>query len=253
MHALIVLAHPDPRSFNAQMAEVAAETLRAAGHVVEVSDLYAAGFDPCEGPRHYPVRACADAFDVQAEQRRASRQGTLPPDVRAELSRLERADLLILQYPMWWFTVPAILKGWFDRVLVYGATYTSEARYDRGPFRGRRAMVSVTLGGPESTFAYNGRNGDIELLLWPTSMSLHYVGYSVLPPFTAFGVGAAASEAERRELAVRLERYKRAFRERLADIETCAPLRFNGWDDWDESGRLKAGVPGYSLFMRASP
>jgi NAD(P)H dehydrogenase (quinone) len=248
MHALIVVAHPEPRSFNGQLAAIAADTLRAAGHTVEISDLYRSRFEACEGPRHYPSRLDPDLFDTQAEQRHAADHGALPADVAAELDRLLRADLLILQFPMWWFSVPAMMKGWVDRVLVYGKTYTSRMRYDRGLLRGRRAMLSVTLGGPEPTFAHNGRNGDIDLLLWPMNMTLSYVGYSVLPSFTAFGVFEDGEESARR-----LQRYKDAYRDRIAAIDRAAPLRFNGWDDWDGEGRLKPGVEGHSLFMRATP
>jgi NAD(P)H dehydrogenase (quinone) len=248
MNALIVLAHPERRSFNGDMADVALETLREGGHDACLSDLYANGFDPVEHARHYPTRTRTDRFDVQAEQRAASGGTGLPADVLRELDMLERADLLILQFPMWWFSVPAILKGWIDRVLVYGRTYTSAQRYDRGHLRGRRAMLSVTLGGPESTFAHNGRSGDIDLLLWPMNMTLHYVGYTVLPPVTSFGIYEDGAEGMRRA-----ERSKDAYRRRLADIDATPPLKFATWGDWDEAGRLRPGVPGHSLFMRAEP
>lgn len=261
MNVLIVLAHPERQSYNSQMVDVAREALVAAGHVVEVSDLYGAGFDPREAPGHYGVRLRTDSFDAQSEQRFASKQGALPADVRAELDRVEWADLVIFQFPVWWFGPPAMMKGWLDRVLVYGGLYTSKMRYDRGYLRGKRAMLSVTLGGAEPTFAYNGRNGDIDLLLWPVNMSLSYVGMTVLPPFTAFevgdlrsrrGVAGEATEGDP-EVVHRLERYQQEYRERLACIESIEPLRFNGWDDWDETGRLKPGVAGYSPFMRAEP
>jgi NAD(P)H dehydrogenase (quinone) len=248
MNVHVVLAHPERSSFNAQLADLAVETLRAAGHTVWLSDLYGSGFDPVEHAKHYGSRVRKDIFDVQAEQRAASDSGTLPAEVRDELERLEQADLLILQYPMWWFSVPAILKGWVDRVLVYGRTYTSQMRYHRGHLRGRRAMLSVTLGGPESTFAYNGRNGDINLLLWPMNMTLHYVGYSVLPPVTSFGIYADGAEGR-----LRVEQCKHAYRRRLATIDQTEPLQFATWGDWDDSGRLNPGVPSHSLFMRSAP
>ena len=167
MRALIVLAHPEPASFNGGMKDVAVTTLTGLGHGVEVSDLYAMAFDPVEGPGRYPVRRDPDCFTAQTEQRHAWETGTLSPDVAAEIDKLERADLLIFQYPMWWYGTPAILKGWLDRVLVYGGLYTSKMRYDAGYFAGRRAMLSVTTGGTAATFAHNGRNADIDLLLWP--------------------------------------------------------------------------------------
>jgi NAD(P)H dehydrogenase (quinone) len=253
MHALILLAHPEPQSFNAHMKNVAVEALEGDGHSVEVSDLYAMNFDPVEGPRHYGNREDADRFDAQSEQRHAWETGGTSPDVRAEIDKLERADLLIVQYPMWWYTPPAILKGWLDRVLVYGGLYRSRLRYAKGHFAGRRAMLSVTTGGPEATFTHNGRNADIDLLLWPMNFTLYYMGYTVLPPFVAFEVGGGIKYSEANRLTARLRGYEDAFRSRLHNLDAAQPLAFNGWDDWDETGRLKPGVAGHSPFMRAEP
>ncbi len=149
--------------------------------------------------------------------------------------------------------MPAILKGWLDRVLVYGGLYTSRMRYDAGHFAGRRAMVSATTGGPEASFAFNGRNGDIDHLLWPMNFTLRYMGYSVLPPFVAYGIEGGIRYSDPDSIPARLQGYKDALGERLGGLEQTEPLKFNGWDDWDESGRLKPGVPGYSPFMRAAP
>src|SRR5581483_10976850 len=99
--------------------------LEAEGWSTTFSDLYALGFDPAEGAAHYRPRLDSARFDAQAEQRHASEHGTLPSFVQEELERLDRADLLVLQYPMWWHLPPAMLKGWFDRVFPYGAGYTS--------------------------------------------------------------------------------------------------------------------------------
>ena len=181
MHALIVFAHPEPRSFNGALKDAAARSLRDAGHTVEVSDLYGEGFDPAERAEHYRPRTAPDAFSPLVEQREAWRQGTLPADVRREIQRLERADLVILQFPIWWHGPPAMLKGWFDRVFVSGGLYTSRMRYDRGYFRGRRAVVSATIGAPPSVLVPGGRGGALDALLWPVQYSLYYMGFSVLP------------------------------------------------------------------------
>ena len=136
MHAHFVLAHPEPKSFNAHLVRSGAAALEAEGWAVSVSDLYAMGFDPCERPEHYSHRAAAARFDAQVEQRHASENGNLPQAVTDELAVMDRADLLILQYPMWWHLPPAMLKGWFDRVLAYGAVYTSKKRFENGRFAG---------------------------------------------------------------------------------------------------------------------
>jgi len=238
MHALIVLAHPEPRSFNATLKDVARESLERQGWTVEISDLYAEGFDPVEGPRPYRDRARTDVFAPLVEQRHAWDRGTLPADVQREIDRLERADLVILQYPLWWHAQPAILKGWFDRVFVSGGLYTSRMRYDRGYFRGRRAICSITVGAPDSVLEPGSRGGDIDTLLWPIQYSMYYMGFSALPPYVASGMpghgfGGGDVEAVRRQL----DGYQAAWRQRLENLDGDQPIPFPGWDDWDETGR----------------
>jgi NAD(P)H dehydrogenase (quinone) len=63
----------------------------------------------------------------------------------------------------------------------------------------------VTTGGPETTFHFNGRNGDIEHLLWPLNFTLYYLGFTVLSPFVAFGV----EDYTRRHSLQRVERLGR--------------------------------------------
>lgn len=116
MRAHIVLAHPEPQSFNSQLVSEATESLQKSGWTVSVSDLYGMNFDPCERPKFFPDRQDSARFNVQAEQRHASDRGTFPQEIKDEIARLDASDLLILQYPMWWHLPPAMLKGWFDRV-----------------------------------------------------------------------------------------------------------------------------------------
>jgi NAD(P)H dehydrogenase (quinone) len=252
MKALIVFAHPEQRSFNGQLKDTIQQSLEQRGATVEVSDLYAMGFDPVESAAYFPRRKRADVFDVQIEQRHAYEKGTTSPDVKGEIEKLLNADLVVFQFPIWWFSMPAILKGWLDRVFVYGL-FTSRQRYDRGFFSGRRAIVSVTAGGPEPTFSHSGRNGDLDLILWPLHFTLHYMGYSVLPPFAAFGVAAAIRYAGVSAGAGRLEHYKASLRHHIQNLDNLPPLKFNGWNDWDENGQLRADVPSYSAFMRHAP
>lgn len=250
MHSLIVLAHPEARSFNAQLAETARQVLAAGAHTVEVADLYREGFEPREGAAHFPAPADQEPFNAMTEQRRAAEGGRLPIEVAQAIARLERADLVVFQFPLWWFSLPAILKGWLDRVFVYGDVYSSRVRYDRGRFRGKRALVSITTGAPAQTHGPDGRQGDLDLLLWPFHFSLHYVGFSVLPPFRSFAVETLRPGVDPEALRSRLEGHKAGLAAHLGRIDALEPLRFNGWDDWDETGRLKPGAPSYGPFMR---
>ena len=254
MHALIVYCHPEPRSFNGALKDVAVESLQRLGHTVEVSDLYAEKFDPVERPAHYKDRADPQFFSALAEQRHGSKVSALSDAVCREIERLEHADLVVFQFPIWWHAQPAMLKGWLDRVFVNSGLYTSKMRYDRGYFLGRRAICSVTTGAPSVSFCHNGRGGDIHLLLWPIHYSLYNMGCSVLPPFLAFGVqGHGFAYQEERKFREQLEGYKADWAARLERLETDCPISFPGWDDWDERGVLKPGVEGYDYFIRARP
>ncbi len=240
MHALIVHCHPEPASFNAVLTAVAKTTLRERGFSVDISDLYREGFDPCERPEHYPNRKNRDVFSPLGEQRHAFETNSLPEDVRREIARLEGADLVVFQFPIWWHSQPAILKGWFDRVFVNGGLYTSTMRYDRGYFRGRTALCSITTGAPEVAFGRDSRAGDIERILWSTHFSLHYMGFHVLPPFVAFGIqGHGYAYADEDSNNRRLIRYRETWMERLKGLDRNTPLTFPVWDDWDEDGRAK--------------
>ncbi len=79
------------------------------------------------------------------------------------------------------------------------------------------------------------------------------MGYSVLPRFVAYGVEGGIGYSDPDSISARLQGYKDALGGRLGGLEQSVPLKFNGWEDWDESGRLKPGMPGYSPFMRAAP
>lgn len=250
MKAHIVLAHPEPKSFNAHLAALARQTLEKRGWAVSISDLYAMGFDPCEKAAHYENRLDYERFDAQSEQRHASNNGTIPSDVQEEIARLDQADLVILQYPMWWHLPPAILKGWFDRVFLYGEVYKSDYRFDKGRFLGKKAMLSSTVGTSPETYAYDGRSGDIGLLLWPVNFSLAYVGFSVLEPHIAYGVEAGLRYSDPKAIEDRLQKIQAAYVSRLQDIESEAVIPFNGMGDWGANGRIKASAPAYSPFIR---
>ncbi len=250
MKAHVVLAHPEPLSFNAHLADTACDTLIGRGWSVTKSDLYALGFDPSERPEHYRNRQDLERFNVQAEQRHASSTGSIASEIQAEIARLDQADLVILQYPMWWHMPPAMLKGWFDRVLVYGEVYRSTYRFEKGRFVGKKALLSVTVGTSRDTFAFNGRAGDIDLLLWPVNFSLAYVGFDVLTPQVAYGVEAVAVYSQPREVKERLARIPIDYASRLQAIEDEPTTPFNRMSEWDADGRLKPNAPVYSPFLR---
>jgi NAD(P)H dehydrogenase (quinone) len=250
MHAHIVLAHPEPQSYNAHLARTACEALEATGWTTTLSDLYAMSFDPCERASHYAAPLDPARFDVQAEQRHASAVGTLPAVVAAEIDHLDRSDLLILQYPMWWHLPPAMLKGWFDRVFAYGEVYTSKKRFENGRFAGKRAMLSLTVGTSEATYAFDGRSGDIDLLLWPVNFTLAYAGFTVLKPFVAYGVEAGLRYSDASAVEARLKRVEDRLASTLERLDRIETVPFNRMADWGGDGRVTADAPALSPFIR---
>jgi NAD(P)H dehydrogenase (quinone) len=238
MHVHIVHAHPEPSSFNGALTKTAERALAGLGHTVFVHDLYASGFDPVERGSHYGSRVDENVFAPLGEQRHAWQHGALPSDVRGEIDKLEHADLMILQFPLWWHAPPAILKGWFDRVVVNGGLYTSQTRYNTGYFRGRKAMISVTTGAPEKAFGPGSRGGDFDTMLWPVQYSLHSLGYSILPPFISYGVqGHGYVDQDKASLAAHLEQTLADWAIHLTRTDDLTPLDFPGWNDWDAEGQ----------------
>jgi NAD(P)H dehydrogenase (quinone) len=115
MKTLIIYAHPEPKSLNGSLKDLAVSTLDKAGHQVKVSDLYEMNWKAAVDSADYGPYA-SDPFDVAQSSGRAFDAGALTPDVVAEQEKLLWADTIILQFPLWWYTMPAILKGWVDRV-----------------------------------------------------------------------------------------------------------------------------------------
>jgi NAD(P)H dehydrogenase (quinone) len=192
MQVLIVYAHPEPTSFNGALRDAAVEAIRAAGDDVVVSDLYAEAFDPVAGRHDFTAVADPDRFHYQSEQLAAARAGAFAADIAREQERLQRADLVILQFPLWWGAPPAILKGWFDRVLAYGVAYMDGRRFERGLFRQRGGMMCVTAGGTDQRFSAAGEYGEIERVLWPVRhLTLDYLGLAVEEPFVCYATPRA--------------------------------------------------------------
>jgi NAD(P)H dehydrogenase (quinone) len=250
MNVLVVLAHPEPKSFNAQLARCARDVFASRADTVEMSDLYASNFDPCEAGRHFSLRSNPDHFDAASEQRFSWKQQALSPEVRDELAKILAADLVILQFPLWWFGPPAILKGWMDRVFVYGGLYSSGRRHDRGVCCGKQVLTCVTTGSSEADCAHNGREGDTRLLLWPTLYSLRYVGFTVLEPFLIHGVRSGLQGPDADAQARRLEQETERYRRWLLDLHNASAMPFNTDDHWDDAGKLKPDAPVYSPFIR---
>ncbi len=250
MKAHIVLAHPEPKSFNGHLSGISQRSLGAAGWQTTVSDLYAMDFDPREGPHHYGVRKNAEVFHAQTEQRFSAEDDATPPDVAAEMERLLGCELLVVHFPLWWFGMPAILKGWMDRVFVYGPMYRSAMRYDTGICSGKRMIACVTTGAKEESCAHNGKEGDTRLHLWPILYPFRYLGFDVFEPQIFHGVGGVAFIEGQDGGLSPLDAYSNRWEAALDALPSRTLVRYNLDQDFDETKRLRSGTPVYSPFIR---
>jgi NAD(P)H dehydrogenase (quinone) len=217
MNALIVFAHPEPGSFNGALFDKAVKTLSEAGHRVVTTDLYRMGFNPVSDRRNFISVKDADFLKLQMEEIYATEVGGFAPDIEAELVKVEAADLMIWQFPLWWFGLPAILKGWVDRVFAMGRTYGIGHIYETGVFKGKRALLSLTTGGPKEAYTPEGFNGNLDAILRPMQRGiLEFTGFSVLRPEVHWQP-ARVEPAERRSWLV-------AWGDRLRSIEQESPI-----------------------------
>jgi len=217
MKVFLINAHPEPQSFNGALFRAAQDTLRDAGHAVTVSDLCAMKFNPVSDRRNFTSVKNPDYFKQQIEEMHATEVGGFAPDLEAELRKMEDCDLMIWQFPLWWFGLPAILKGWADRVFAMGRTYGGERFYENGVFKGKRAMLSLTTGGPAAAYQKGGWNGDIHAILRPIQRGiLRFTGWNVLAPNIVYAPVRVTDEERRAAVE--------AWAARLRTIESEKPI-----------------------------
>jgi NAD(P)H dehydrogenase (quinone) len=227
MNILLVYAHPEPRSLNGALKDFSVERLERSGHTVQVSDLYAMKWKATLDPADVLQRQPDARFDPSLDSRHAFLNGLQSEDIAREQDKLRWADALILQFPLWWFSMPAILKGWVERVYAYGFAYGVGEhsdlrwgdRYGEGTLAGKRAMLIVTAGGWESHYGPRGINGPMDDILFPIHHGiLYYPGFDVLPPFVVYRT-SRTDEA-------RFTGIRQALGHRLDELWKTAPIPF---------------------------
>ncbi|MBO0803107.1 MAG: NAD(P)H-dependent oxidoreductase [Nocardiopsaceae bacterium] len=238
MNILWVLAHPDSRSLTAALHREGIAELTAAGHHVEVSDLYAMKWNPVVDAGDYGSGR-DERLLVGPASRQALEDGTLSPDIRAEQDKLDRADLVVLQFPLWWFGMPAILKGWVDRVFIKGYAYSlpdperpgRSLRYGTGGLAGKRALAVVTVGGAPEGYEPRGIDGALEHLLFPLLHgTFFYTGMAPLPPVAIYNANHM-SDQDYKAAAAEL-------RARLRDADKAEPIPYRTQNGGDYDNRM---------------
>lgn len=245
MNVLIVYAHPEPRSLNGALKDLAVSHLTARGHAVRVSDLYAMDWKATADGGDFLHHQAGEKLTYRLASKGAFADGSQSPDIAAEQEKLLWAQAVLFQFPLWWFSMPAIMKGWVDRVFAAGFAYGVGVhdgerwgdRYGEGTLAGRRAMLSVTMGGRAPHYSERGVNGALDDLLFPIHHGvLFYPGMEVLPPFTAY-------QADRLK-ADEWHPVAEAFKARLDGLFTDAPIAFRKQNGGHYDGQqvLKPGL-----------
>ena len=228
---LIVYAHPEPTSLTHELVEVATKTLQEQGHHVTLSDLYSMNWKAVFDKDDFSDRVNFDRLSFIEESKHAYSTNQQTADVASGQHKLLSADAVIFLFPFWWFSMPAILKGWVDRVFAYGLAYGykdkgNRFRYGEGGLKGKRAMLAITVGGPETDYSQRGINGPLEQLLFPiTHGTLFFSGMDVLPTYAVYGTGRMTS--------VDVESAKSAFRSRLENFFEEDPIAFRRQNSGD--------------------
>lgn len=186
MHVLTVLDHPKPNSFSAAVAEAFMEGARAAGHSVELADLHAEGFDPRWS-----------LADIEAEE-----SATVPADVTKEQERIERSDAICLVFPLFWWGMPSMTKGWVDRVWRWGWAYDQLDDPERSLLRPRPGVLLVPAGARSDEIERDGYRAALETA-WIDG-TFGYFGLS--PRRLELLCGSSGSEARRKALLERSHR-----------------------------------------------
>lgn len=142
MHVLLIACHPRPGSFSHALRDTVRAALTEAGHVVELRDLHAEGFVPVMTAEEHALCHTPGANEAGLGE---------------HIAALRRAEALVLVYPTWWYGMPAMLKGWFDRVWLNGiAFHLGEGAITPGLGNIRRIAVVTTYGSPDWLLWYIG-------------------------------------------------------------------------------------------------
>lgn len=255
MKCLIVHAHPESRSLTASLKNVIVKELEAQGYEVKVSDLYSMNWKASIDRDDFKQLTQDERLNVISASGLAYSESQLTYDVKQEQEKLLWADTVIFTFPLWWFYMPAILKGWIDRVysckFAYGVGEHSEKRwgerYGEGVFSGKRAMILVTIGGLEQQYSGRGINGPLEDLLFPINHGLlYYPGFDVLPSFVVYNTTRVTDE--------RFQEISSELREHLRSLNAIKPIPYRK----QNSGQyllpscvlrddIKPGLTGYSI------
>ena len=165
MKHLIIYAHPNAGSLNFHLKQTVAQTLEQQNHEVVIRDLYNLNFNPI----------------LSLKDMSGQRKGKVSKDVKKEQEYISWAEHITFIYPIWWTGMPAIMKGYIDRVLSYGFAYRYDAGVQKGLLKGKRATIINTHG--KSQAEYESIGMDKALSLTSDNGIFAYCGFEITKHF----------------------------------------------------------------------
>jgi len=138
-------------------------------------------------------------------------------DVASEQQALVESDLIIFQFPIHWYSVPGLLKEWMDQVLLYGFAYGSNG----SQLKGKRLLISTTLGGEITSYQEGGHNNfSIETLLTPLQQTAAFCGMHWLSPMASGNMLYIPDIVNKKEdVTQRASAYGAKLKERIQTLE----------------------------------
>jgi NAD(P)H dehydrogenase (quinone) len=206
MNVLIVSAHDDTKSFVAALHNTALGVFERTQDSVMVTDLYAQQFNPVASIIDFRTSSGTHANYMFEQQRAVNTGSGFSPDLQAEMDKVAKADIIIIHFPLWWGSPPAILKGWFERVFAMGFAWNSNSRYSKGLLKGKKILLAVSVGDPASYYSSEGMHrATVEQHLYSlTHNTLAFCGFDVFKPYIVSNVTAASQD----ELEGKIETYR---------------------------------------------
>ena len=200
MKVHIVFAHPNLDSFNGKMRNAAIELFMEKNISYSVSDLFQTNFKASADKDDFTFLANPNYFDLQFEQANAINNGNFVDDIKNEHQLLTEADLIIFQFPLWWYSMPALLKGYIDRVFSMGWAYGGRQALNK-----KRILVSTTTGAPEMAWTEDNRGTIKDIFKHLFIGTFGLTGLLPLEPFIVYG----AKRLDEEKKIISINEYKK--------------------------------------------
>lgn len=182
MKVHIVFAHPNLASFNGHLRTTAIEFFNKNDIHYTVSNLYQTKFKASADENDFISLANPTYFDLQLEQAQAILNGSFVDDIKKEQQLLLGADLIIFQFPFWWYSMPGLLKGYIDRIFSMGWAYGGAQA-----LRGKKILVSTTTGAPEMAWTDDNRGSIKDIFKHLFIGTFGLTGLNPVEPFIVYG------------------------------------------------------------------